>query len=179
VRGPNVFHGYLDNPQETAEAFTSDGFWRSGDIGSVDEDGFFHITDRKKELVILASGKNIAPAKIENLLRQRALISNCMVYGDRRPYLVALITVDRAALSAHRPELATAAAADRRLREAVAAEVEAVNSRLARFEQVKRFALVEPDFTPEGGELTLTLKPKRRVIVERHRDALDALYEAP
>lgn len=179
VRGPNVFQGYLDNPQETAEAFTPDGFWRSGDIGEVDQDGFFYITDRKKELVILASGKNIAPAKIENLLRQQPLISNCMVHGDRRPYLVSLITVDRAALSAHRPELAAAPVADARLREAVAAQVEAVNSRLARFEQVKRFALVEPDFTPEGGELTLTLKLKRRVILERHGRALDALYQAP
>ncbi len=179
VRGPNVFLEYLDNPQDTADAFTADGFWRSGDIGSLDEDGFFHITDRKKELVILASGKNIAPAKIENLLRQQTLVSNCMVHGDRRPYLVALITVDRAALSTHRPELATAEVTDSRLREAVAAQLEAVNSRLARFEQVKRFALVEPDFTPEGGELTLTLKLKRRVILERHRKGLDALYEAP
>ncbi|MFZ5785473.1 MAG: AMP-dependent synthetase/ligase, partial [Acidobacteriota bacterium] len=179
VRGPNVFKGYLDNPQETADAFTPDGFWRSGDIGGVDGDGFFHITDRKKELVILASGKNIAPAKVENLLRQRPLISNCMVHGDRRPYLVAAITLDRAELAARRPELAAAPIVDARLREAVAAEVEAVNPHLARFEQVKRFALVEPDFTPEGGELTLTLKLKRRVILERHRSALDALYEAP
>jgi len=163
-------------PAETAEAFTPDGFWRSGDIGTRDEDGYFFITDRKKELVILASGKNIAPQKIENLLRQRPLISNCLVHGDCRAYLVALLTVDRVALSQRYPDLAAAPPEDPRLGALLAAEVEAVNAGLARFEQLKRFAVVEPDFSPEGGELTLTLKLKRRVITARHRAALDALY---
>lgn len=177
VRGPNVFPGYLDAEADTAEAFTADGFWRSGDIGSRDDDGYYYVTDRKKELVILASGKNIAPQKIENALRRRPLVSNCMVVGDRRAFLVALLTVDRAAVADGHPELADVPVGDPRLHALLAGEVEAVNADLARFEQVKRFVAVEPDFSPEGGELTLTLKLKRRVIASRHRAALDGLYE--
>jgi long-chain acyl-CoA synthetase len=176
VRGPNVFAGYHDDPRETAAALDADGFYHSGDIGTVDADGFYRITDRKKELIILASGKNIAPQKIEGLLKQRPLISNAFAFGDRHPFLVALITVDRTPVDARHPELASAGPADPALHRLVAAEVDAVNEKLARFEQIKRFAIVEPDFTPEGGELTLTMKLKRRVIEERHRDTLSSLY---
>ena len=176
VRGVNVFAGYHDNPEETAAALDPDGFFRTGDIGTVDSDGFFYITDRKKELIILASGKNIAPQKIENQLRQQPLISNAMAFGDRHPYLVALITLDRAALAARHPELSAAAVTVPALRELLAADVAAVNEQLARFEQIKRFAVVEPDFTPEGGELTLTMKLKRRIVEAKHRDTLAGLY---
>ncbi|MGE5235113.1 MAG: AMP-dependent synthetase/ligase [Acidobacteriota bacterium] len=177
VRGPNVFPGYLENPAENAAAFDPGGFWRSGDIGRRDEDGYYFITDRKKELVVLASGKNIAPTKIEGLLRARPLISNAMVHGDRRPYLVALLTVDRDALAQRQPHLVGVAAGDQRIHAALAPDVEEVNRDLARFEQIKRFAVVEPDFSPEGGELTLTLKLKRRVIANLHGAALEALYD--
>ncbi len=176
VRGPNVFAGYHNDPEETAAAFTPDGFYRSGDIGSVDADGFYHITDRKKELIILASGKNIAPQKIEGLLKQSPLIANAMAFGDRHPFLVALVTVDRTVLTARYPGLASEGPTDPALRELIAGEVSAVNEKLARFEQVKRFAVVEPDFTPESGELTLTMKLKRRVIEGKHRATLEALY---
>jgi long-chain acyl-CoA synthetase len=180
VRGPNVFAGYHDNPEETRAVLDPDGFYHSGDIGTVDADGFFYITDRKKELIILASGKNIAPQKIEGLLRQRPLISNAMAFGDRHPFLVALVTVDRVPVNARHPALASAGPGDPALRQLIAGEIEAVNEKLARFEQIKRFAIVEPDFTPEGGELTLTMKLKRRVIESAHREVLEALYrEAP
>ena len=179
VRGVNVFAGYHDGPEETAEVLAPDGTFRTGDIGTVDADGYFYITDRKKELIILASGKNIAPQKIENLLRSRPSISNAMAFGDRHPYLVALVTVDRTALAARRPVLAGAGADSPELHDLVAAEVAEVNEQLARFEQVKRFAIVEPDFTPEGGELTLTMKLKRRIIEAKHREALGSLYAEP
>ncbi len=176
VRGVNVFPGYLDNPQANAEAFTPDGFWRSGDIGRVDEEGFYYITDRKKELIITAGGKNIAPQKLENLLRQRPLISHCLVHGDRRPYVVALLTVDRAALAAAHPELAEAPPEDERLHRLLEAEVAAVNRQLARFEQIKKFRVVPGEFTAQGGELSQSLKLKRRVVEERHRHLLEAMY---
>jgi long-chain acyl-CoA synthetase len=176
VRGPNVFAGYHENPEETAAALDPDGYYRSGDIGTVDADGFYYITDRKRELIILASGKNIAPQKIEGLLKQSPLIANAMAFGDRHPFLVALVTIDHTVLSARYPALASAGPTDAALCELVAGEVAAVNRKLARFEQVKRFAIVEPDFTPEGGELTLTMKLKRRVIEGKHRASLEALY---
>ncbi len=177
VRGPNVFPGYLDNPAANAEAFTPDGFWRSGDLGRRDEDGFFYITDRKKELIVTSGGKNLAPQKLENLLRQQPLISHCLVHGDRRPYLVALLTVDRQALAASHPELAQVPPDDERLRRLLAAQVEEVNRQLARFEQIKAFRVVEQEFTTESGELSQSLKLKRRVVEARYRDLLDAMYE--
>ncbi|MEP0775264.1 MAG: long-chain fatty acid--CoA ligase, partial [Acidobacteriota bacterium] len=176
VRGVNVFPGYLDNPEANAEAFTPDGFWRSGDIGRVDEEGFYYITDRKKELIITAGGKNIAPQKLENLLRQRPLISHCLVHGDRRPYVVALLTVDRAALAAAHPELADASPEDERLRRLLEAEVAEVNRQLARFEQIKKFRVLPGEFTAQGGELSQSLKLKRRVVEERHRPLLETMY---
>lgn len=176
VRGVNVFPGYLDNPAANAEAFTADGFWRSGDIGRVDEDGFYYITDRKKELIITAGGKNIAPQKLENLLRQQPLISHCLVHGDRRRYVVALLTLDRAALAAAHPDLADAPPGDERLRALLGAQVAAVNAQLARFEQIKDFRIVPGDFTAAGGELSQSLKLKRRVVEERYRHLLDDMY---
>ncbi len=177
VRGPNVFPGYLDNPAANAEAFTPDGFWRSGDIGRHDGDGFFYITDRKKELIVTSGGKNIAPQKLENLLRQQPLISHSLVHGDRRRYVVALLTVDRQALAAAHPELAQAPPDDERLHRLLAAQVEEVNRQLARFEQIKAFRVVEQEFTAETGELSQSLKLKRRVVEERYRHLLDAMYE--
>lgn len=178
VRGANVFAGYHDDPAATAEALVG-GWYRTGDIGRVEDDGFVSITDRKKELIITSGGKNIAPQKLENALRQRPLVSNAMVWGDGKPYVVALLTVDGQALAARRPDLADAAVDDPRLRDLVGAEVEEVNRSLARFEQVKAFRLVEPDFSTSGGELTVTLKLRRRVIAERHRDVIDGMYSEP
>ncbi len=177
IRGPGVFKGYFNDPETTAEAFNSEGFYRSGDIGSVDEDGYFYITDRKKELIITAGGKNIAPTKLENLLKAQPCISNAMVHCDRRPYVVALLTMDRLILSSSHPELAVARGDYEGVRALLGEQVEAVNRHLPRYEQIKKFRVIDDDFSPESGELTLTMKLKRRVIEERYRHLLDGMYE--
>jgi len=130
-------------------------------------------------VIILASGKNIAPQKVENLLRGQPSISNAMAFGDRHPYLVALITLDRPALARATPSWRRPPRARRRSASSSPPRSRLSTRQLARFEQVKRFAIVEPDFTPEGGELTLTMKLKRRVIEAKHRDTLTELYSEP
>lgn len=176
VRGPNVFKGYYRDPEATAAAFDADGFYKTGDVGAVDEDGYYTITDRKKELIITAAGKNIAPQKIENMLRERPYISNALVHCDRRPYLVAILTLDRAAIEAEHPELAGTDHDSAQMRTLLDRQVGAVNERLARFEQIKNFRLLDQDFATETGEITLTFKLKRRVIESKYRHLLDAMY---
>jgi long-chain acyl-CoA synthetase len=176
IRGKNVFREYFHNEAATREALAEDGFYRTGDIGHVDADGFWYVTDRKKEMIITAGGKKIAPQKVEALLRRRPLISNAMLHGDRRPYLVALLTLDAEALAMARPELAGRPGDDAELREAVRREVAAVNGLLARFEQVKEFRIVPRDFSQEAGELTFTLKLKRRVIEDAWKELLEGMY---
>lgn len=178
VRGPNVFQGYFKDPEGTKEAFTEDGFFRTGDIGTVDADGYFYVTDRKKELIVTAGGKNIAPQKIENMLRERRYISNCLVHGDRRNYLVAIIAIDRESIRSRHPEVADRPVSDINVRTLIERQVEHVNNQLARFEQIKDFRLIDQDFTPETGELTVTMKLKRRVVEERYRELLDSMYGA-
>lgn len=176
VRGPNVFAGYFGDPRATKEAFTEDGFYRTGDVGEFDEDGFLRITDRKKELIITASGENIAPTKLENLLKARPGISNALVHCDRRPYVVALLTLDRPALDRIQPGLGGRPLDDPDLLAHVEREVRAVNERLPRYERIKVYRLLEEDFSAEDGTLTLTFKLKRRVIEARYRDLLDQMY---
>ncbi len=176
IRGPNVSDGYWRRPDLDAACFDERGFWRTGDIGLVDADGYVWITDRKKEILVTAGGKNVAPQRIEALLRQRAPISQACLVGDRRPFVAALLTVDRDALGAAHPDLADAEPDDPRLRALLEAEVDAVNRELARFESIRRFAVVAPDFTVEGGELTVTQKLKRRVVLQHHAGAIERLY---
>ena len=176
IRGKNVFAEYFRNEAATHDALSEDGFYRTGDIGHVDADGFWYITDRKKEMIITAGGKKIAPQKVEALLRRQPLISNAMLHGDRRPYLVALLTLDLEALALARPDLAGRPGDDAELREAIHQEVVAVNALLARFEQVKEFRILPRDFTQEAGELTFTLKLKRRVIEAAWKKMLDGMY---
>jgi long-chain acyl-CoA synthetase len=177
MRGRNVFREYFRDPEATSEALDADGFLHTGDVGTIDADGFISITDRKKELIITSGGKNIAPQKLENMLREQPGISNAMVYCDRRPYVVALVTLDRVALVAADPQLHGCAAGDPRVRALIEAGIERVNQRLARFERIKRFAVLEHDFSPATGELTPTMKLKRRVIAQRHASLLATLYE--
>jgi len=177
VRGPSVFAGYWNDPSATAEALDGDGWYLTGDVGRIDDDGFVWITDRKKEIIITSGGKNIAPQRIERRLRRIPGVSQAAAWGDRRPYLVALVTLDRAELAATRPELAEAGPDDSALLAFLQEGVDAVNASLARYEQVKRFAVVEPDFSLEGGELTITQKLRRRAIAGRHRATLEALYD--
>jgi len=169
IRSPTVFAGYYKDPDATAEVLGADGWLRSGDVGSIDEDGFVHITDRKKDILITAGGKNVAPANLENALKTAPLVSQALVIGDRRPYVAALITLD--------PTVADgigSGEADRR----VQAIVDGVNSELSRFEQIKRFRVLPRDFTAEDGEVTPTLKLKRRVVEQHFAAEIEELYSS-
>jgi long-chain acyl-CoA synthetase len=183
ARGPNVARrGYFRQPEATAAAFDAEGWFHTGDVGRIDADGFLFITDRKKDLIVTAGGMNIAPQNIENALKADPFISQVMVYGDRRPYPVALITVSaeeltrlarERGLGPGDPALLVKHAA---VLERVGRAVDATNATLPSYARIKRFAVLPTDFTQEGGQLTPTLKVKRRVIAEQYRDALDALY---
>ncbi|MBN1530026.1 MAG: long-chain fatty acid--CoA ligase [Thermoleophilaceae bacterium] len=182
MRGPNVFAGYFKNDEATDETMTEDGWLRSGDLGSVDEDGYLHITGRKKDLIITSSGKNISAANLESALRDIRWVSQAVVFGDDRPYIVALLTLDpdEAPALAKRagvePDIAQMST-DPRVQAVLAAEVERVNERFARIEQVKRFTILDRDLTQEDGELTPTMKVKRAVVYREFADAYGALYD--
>ena len=169
IRSPTVFAGYYKDPDATAEVLGADGWLRSGDVGSIDEDGFVHITDRKKDILITAGGKNVAPANLENALKTAPLVSQALVIGDRRPYVAALITLDPAVADGIGSD-----EADRR----VQAIVDGVNSELSRFEQIKRFRVLPRDFTAEDGEVTPTLKLKRRVVEQHFAAEIEELYSS-
>jgi len=181
MRGPHVFSGYWDNEAATEEILDPEGWLYTGDLGSLDEDGFLSITGRKKDIIITAGGKNLAPSNLENDLRQSPFISHAVMYGDRRPYPVALITLDAEAilpwarergLPDDLGELPDHPDAIALVQEAL----DGVNSRYAQVEQIKRFAILDHDFTQETGELTPTLKVKRNVVYSRYAEMFEALY---
>ena len=183
ARGPNVAtRGYLNQPDATAEAFGRDGWLRTGDIGRLDAEGFLYITDRKKDLIVTAGGANIAPQPIENLLKRDPLVSQAALYGDRRPYPVALITLNPAETIRRARErgvlVADHAALTRHpvVVERVERVVEATNASLPSYARIKRFAVLPADFTEAGGELTPTQKVRRRVVAERYGDVIESLY---
>ena len=159
-----------------------DGWLYTGDLGSVDDEGFVRITGRKKELIITSSGKNISPTNIEELLRESRWISQAVVFGDNKPYLVALLTLDpdeAAKLAEHvgvAPGDLAALSAHPAVRAELQTAVDAVNERLARIEQIKRFAVLDRDLSQPDGELTPTLKIKRNVVAERYGDRVEELY---
>ncbi len=180
VKGPNVFQGYNKNEDATREAIV-DGWLHTGDLGGIDEDGFITITGRKKEIIITAGGKNITPANLENAVRQHPLVSQCLVVGDRRPYLVALVTLDLEEAAAFArdhglPEDPEQLASSPEIREAVEAHVEKINEKFARVEQIKKIAILPHDLSQESGELTPTLKVKRAVVAEKHAAEIERLY---
>ena len=182
-RGGNIAQGYFKKPEATREVFLPDGWFATGDIGRFDEDGFLFITDRKKDLIVTAGGMNIAPQNIENLLKGDPFISQVMVHGDRRPYPVALITLNPEELAKFAREQGIMAgdpsvlAKHPKVMERVQRTVDAKNSELQSYAKIKKFAILPEDFTVDNGALTPTLKVKRKVIIERHRAALDALYQ--
>jgi long-chain acyl-CoA synthetase len=183
MRGPNIMKGYWKREADTRDVLDADGWFHSGDIGAIDEDGFLRITDRKKDIIVTAGGKNVAPQNIENLLKQSPWISQAMVYGDKKPFLVALVTLNPDAAARFASERGRAndlvkLADDGDVRALIQLEVDAVNTRLSSFETVKKFALVAKDFSIEGGELTPTLKVKRKVVSERYKTLLETLYQA-
>jgi long-chain acyl-CoA synthetase len=183
ARGPNIATlGYFKQPEATREVFDLDGWFHTGDIGRIDADGFLVITDRKKDLIVTAGGMNIAPQNIENLLKADPFISQVMIYGDRRPYPVALITVNPEELSKFAREqgiLTSEAAAivkHPKVVERVGRTVEEKNTQLQSYAKIKRFTVLATDFTLDGGELTPTLKVKRRVVSQKYKDAIEELY---
>ncbi|HLC42167.1 MAG TPA: AMP-dependent synthetase/ligase, partial [Methylomirabilota bacterium] len=183
ARGPNIAtRGYLKKSDATAEAFDADGWFHTGDIGRLDDEGFLFITDRKKDLIVTSGGMNIAPQNVESLFSGDPLIAHVMVYGDRRPYPVALIVVsaeglapfaraqgipitDYAGLTSHPAVI-----------ERVGRIVEQKNAQLASYARIKKFAVLPAEFSQEGGELTPTLKLKRKVVAEKYKDVLESLY---
>jgi len=178
VKGPNVFQGYYKNEEATRETIV-DGWLHTGDIGEIDEDGFVKITGRKKDIIITAGGKNITPANLEAEIKQHPLVSQCVVIGDRRPYLVALLTLDPEEAAKYAQEHGVSVESlptDANVRAAIQAHVDQINQKFARVEQVKKFHILPNDLSQEGGELTPTMKVKRNVVAEKYADEVEALY---
>jgi long-chain acyl-CoA synthetase len=184
ARAPNIARGYHGKADETDEVFRPGGWFHTGDIGEIDKDGFLRITDRKKDLIKTAGGSYVAPQYIENLLKGDPFVSQAVVYGDRRPYPVALITLNPEELAkfAQNVGLGDKPAAEMARNPAVAERVrrtvEHVNEKLASYQKVKRFAVLPGDFTQESGELTPTLKIKRKVVGANYADLIESLYQS-
>jgi long-chain acyl-CoA synthetase len=182
VRGPVVFLGYLQDDGTVVSPCDADGWLATGDVGTIDDDGFLTITDRKKELIITSSGKNIAPTRIEGMLRAHPLVGQAIAVGDRRPYVTALVTLDdeTAPAWAAANGIGALSMADLAVHERVVAELDglvaSVNDRLARAEQIKRYVVLPEVWTPDSGELTPTMKLRRRVVLDRYDERISALY---
>jgi long-subunit acyl-CoA synthetase (AMP-forming) len=183
LRGPNMVPGYLHMPEESAELYTDDGWMRTGDLGGLDEDGFLSITGRKKDLLITAGGKNVAPAEMENHLQGIPGVGQAVVVGDRQPYLCAILALEEEAL----PDLCKAAgvevaplaeiAANEKVRAFLAQRVESdCNSKVARYQTIKKFEVLPHMLSVEGGELTPTMKVKRNIINDKYKSIIDRMY---
>jgi long-chain acyl-CoA synthetase len=183
VRGPCVMQGYYLKPEETQVVISTDGWLATGDIGRLDEDGYLYVTDRKKDLFKTAAGKFVAPQPIEGLLKTSPLISNAALVGDKRKFISALIVPNFARIEAVAREQGRTfpsheqLAADPWVHELIGREVERMSATLAQYETIKRFALLDRDFSFDDGQLTYTLKLKRRVIDERYAKVIEKLYE--
>ncbi len=181
MRSETVFQGYFKDPEATAAVLGPDGWLRTGDIGELDEDGFLYVTDRKKDILVTAGGKNVAPQNIENDLKTSRFVSQALVVGDRRPFVGALVTLDGDEVGRWATEQGIEGdvaelAGDPRVQELVQGAVDEVNRERSRFEQVKRFVVLPRDFTMEHGEVTPTLKLRRRAVIEHFEDEIESLY---
>ncbi|MEP6923021.1 MAG: AMP-dependent synthetase/ligase [Pyrinomonadaceae bacterium] len=183
VKSPMMFSGYYKEPEKTAEMFNAEGWLKTGDLGSLDEEGFLSITGRKKEIIVLSNGKNVAPALLENLLKENHLISQAFIYGDGRSFLTAIITLNQleAEVFARVNNLEFANFADltkkSEIQKIVHAQIEKTNARVSSSEQIKKFVVLERDFSAQAEEITPTLKLKRNVINQKYHDILQRLYE--
>jgi long-chain acyl-CoA synthetase len=183
VRGRGVFRGYHKDAEATAAAFDGEGYFKTGDIGTVDADGFVTITDRKKDLIVTAGGKKIAPQNLERLFKGHSMLGPCLIHGDRRPFVSAIFTLDPEeigpwAKARGLPDDPGKLAVEPAVQALVGAAVAAVNARLAEYEQVRRWAVVGDAWTDRTSELTPTLKVRRRILEQRYRALLDGFYEA-
>jgi long-chain acyl-CoA synthetase len=180
IKGPNIFQGYYKSDEATEETIVDD-WLHTGDIGELDGDGYLTITGRKKDIIITAGGKNITPANLEAEIKQHPLVSQCVVIGDRRPYLVALVTLDpeTAAAYAAENELDTdpeTLASDPRVKASIMSHIDQVNAKFARVEQVKKIEILPHDLSQESGELTPTMKVKRNVVADKYAANIESLY---
>ena len=182
VKGPNIFQGYYKDDQATAETIDRDGWLHTGDLGMIDDDGFVFITGRKKDIIITAGGKNLTPANFENAMKQNRWVSQAVMYGDRRPYPVALLTLDPEELPALAAELGIEnddhIYSNPKVTDLIQAVVDEVNTKFAQVEQVKKFRILNHDLTIETGELTPSLKVKRNIVHEKYEDIYDAMYSS-
>ena len=179
VRGAAVFRGYWQNEDATAEVFDDDGWFKTGDVGRLDDDGYLYITDRKKDLIVTSAGKNVAPAVLEDRLRAHWLVSQALVVGDARPYVAALLTLDQESLGLWRTDLGKpddAPLDDPDLVRAVQEAVDHANAAVSQAEAIKRWRLLPEDFTLAAGEVTPTLKLRRAVVAAEHQAEVEELY---
>ena len=182
IKGPIVMQGYWQNDAANKEVFTSDGYFKSGDLGKIDEEGYLSIVGRKKELIVTAGGKNVAPAVLEDRLRSHPLISQCMVVGDNKPFIAALITIDPDAIKpwavANKKEGASIAdlAKDPTLQAVIQTAVDETNKAVSRAESIRKFTILPVDFTIPGGQLTAKLSVKRHVVSQQFAREIDELF---
>jgi len=182
VRGPNVFMGYLNLPEKTAETISSDGWLHTGDVGTVDADGYFRITDRMKDIIITAGGKNVTPSELENELKFSPYITDAVVVGDKRPYLTAIVMIDQENVEKFAQDRDipfsnyTSLTRTAEVQELIGFEVERVNRKFARVEQIKKFWLLETQLTAEDDELTPTMKLKRKLVEKKYAQNIEAMY---
>jgi long-chain acyl-CoA synthetase len=183
VRGKNVFRGYLNQPEKTAETIDADGWLHTGDIGTIDADGFFRITDRMKDIIITAGGKNVTPSEWENELKFSPYVTDAVVVGDQKPYLVCLIMIDLDTVEKFAQDndipFSNYASLTRasEVRKLIQAEVDKVNGKFARVEQIKKFFLIDVQLTAEDEELTPTMKLKRKLVERKYAAQIEAMYE--
>ncbi|WP_341890845.1 AMP-binding protein [Variovorax sp. YR752] len=184
VKGPNVFMGYLNLPEKTAETFTPDGWLRTGDVGEVDADGYHRITDRMKDIIITAGGKNVTPSEIENDLKFSPFITDAVVIGDKRPFLTVIVMIDQENVEKFAQDRDipfsnyTSLTRAKQVQELIWAEIERVNGKFARVEQIKKFFLLETQLSAEDEELTPTMKLKRKFVEKKYSDRIEAMYRS-
>jgi len=182
VRGPNVFMGYLNQPEKTAETIDPDGWLHTGDVGTVDEEGFYRISDRLKDIIITAGGKNITPSELENQLKFSPYVTDAVVIGDKRPYLVCLVMIDQENVEKYAQDhdvpfsnyLSLTRSAE--VQKLIGGEIERVNKQFARVEQIKKFRLIEKKLGAEDEELTPTMKLKRKLVSQKYAELIESMY---
>ncbi|MBI5790729.1 MAG: AMP-binding protein, partial [Rhodocyclales bacterium] len=182
VRGPNVFMGYLNQPEKTAETIDAEGWLHTGDVGTVDGDGYFRISDRLKDIIITAGGKNITPSELENQIKFSPYVTDAVVIGDKRPYLVCLIMIDQENVEKfaqdHDVPFSNYASLTRSMevQKLIEGEIERVNKQFARVEQIKKFRLIEKKLGAEDEELTPTMKLKRKLVSQKYAELIESMY---
>jgi long-chain acyl-CoA synthetase len=182
VRGPNVFMGYLNQPEKTAETIDAEGWLRTGDVGTVDEEGFYRISDRLKDIIITAGGKNITPSELENQIKFSPYVTDAVVIGDKKPYLVCLIMIDQENVEKfaqdHDVPFSNYVSLTRsaEVQKLIGEEIERVNRQFARVEQIKKFRLIEKKLGAEDEELTPTMKLKRKLVSQKYAELIESMY---